>query len=42
MSKEGLRITRRRFLQGTGGLAVAASPLGAPFVIAQPATGETS
>ena len=30
-------VTRRRFLQGAGGLAVAASPLGAPFVFAQPA-----
>ncbi|MEO8202360.1 MAG: ABC transporter substrate-binding protein [Betaproteobacteria bacterium] len=30
-------ISRRRFLQAAGGLAVAASPLGAPYVIAQPA-----
>ena len=30
-------VTRRRFLQGAGGIALAASPLGAPFVIAQPA-----
>ena len=29
-------ISRRRFLQGAGGLALAASPLGAPFVMAQP------
>ena len=31
------RITRRKFIQGAGGLALAASPLGAPFAIAQPA-----
>jgi branched-chain amino acid transport system substrate-binding protein len=31
------RITRRRFIQGAGGLALAASPFGAPFAIAQPA-----
>jgi hypothetical protein len=30
-------LTRRRFIQASGGLALAASPLGAPFVIAQPA-----
>ena len=30
-------VSRRRFIQGAGGLALAASPLGAPFVIAQPA-----
>jgi branched-chain amino acid transport system substrate-binding protein len=30
-------ISRRRFLQGAGGLALTASPLAAPFVIAQPA-----
>jgi len=37
MNKSANRITRRHFLQGAGGLAVAASPLGAPFVLAQPA-----
>jgi branched-chain amino acid transport system substrate-binding protein len=31
------RISRRRFLQGAGGLALAASPLSAPFVRAQSA-----
>ena len=31
------RIPRRRFLQSAGGLVLAASPLGAPFVLAQPA-----
>jgi len=31
------RVTRRRFIQGAGGLALAASPLSAPFVLAQPA-----
>ena len=30
-------ISRRRFIQGAGGLALAASPLGAPFVLAQSA-----
>lgn len=30
-------VSRRRFIQGAGGLALAASPLGASFVIAQPA-----
>ncbi len=30
-------ISRRHFLQGAGGLVLAASPFGAPFVIAQPA-----
>lgn len=30
-------ITRRRFLQGAAGLALAAGPLGAPLVLAQPA-----
>jgi len=29
-------ITRRRFIQGAGGLVLAASPFAAPFVIAQP------
>ena len=31
------RNPRRRFLQAAGGLALTASPLSAPFVIAQPA-----
>ena len=31
------RITRRKFIQGAGGLALAASPFGAPFVMAQSA-----
>jgi len=31
------RTSRRRFLQAAGGFALTASPLGAPFVIAQPA-----
>jgi branched-chain amino acid transport system substrate-binding protein len=29
-------ITRRRFIQGAGGLVLAASPFGVPFVMAQP------
>ena len=37
MNNSAKHISRRRFLQGAGGLVVAASPFGAPFVIAQPA-----
>ena len=37
MNHSAYRITRRHFLQGAGGLVVAASPLGAPFAIAQQA-----
>lgn len=35
MLSSASRITRRRFIQGAGGLALVASPLGAPFVRAQ-------
>ena len=31
------QVTRRRFLQGAAGIALAASPFGAPLVVAQPA-----
>jgi len=37
MSHVLIEVGRRRFLQSVGGLALAASPLAAPFVIAQPA-----
>lgn len=34
---DSIRTSRRRFLQAAGGAALAASPLGAPLVLAQPA-----
>ena len=38
MSTQATHITRREFIQGAAGLALAASPVGAPFVHAQSAT----